>query len=389
MQSARAAILGVCMGLLSGCTQTPVLYEDGIAIASIVQRVKCELAFALPEPEPPWPTGKYQWMRGWTAKVDLTLVVNEQSSVSPSAIFTRFLPNVSVPNVGNIGQSITLSAGASLGTTAIRTEILSFTVSLSELRRFKREGLCDLPDGNDLYGNLRLYEWISSALTPVEHRQLKVGLHPPPGAKSPPAPPVLPPSRTEAFDALAPLRGAVEAAEYYANIADDAASNARRNANREDIQATYDDAAKVYGALKAVDRQYQTATTEANKLKDDSSLQTAVAALITDLGKSVTKAKAAKTTVDALIDGLPHDPPIDSLAHSVQFIVAISGNVTPSWTLVNFKGPGANGSLLAGSHTATHTLNIAMGSPAGLTNEQTRQLNNLVILQTLTQPQQH
>lgn len=185
--------LGLCVLATSACTQVPALREDGIAISSIVQRVKCELAFAIPEPEPPWPTGRYQWMRSWTAKADLTLMVNEQSSVSPSAIFTRLLPSVSVPNVGNVGRSITLSVGAGLSTTAVRTDILSFTVALSELHKFKRQGLCNLSEGNDLYGNLRLAEWISSALAPVDLHQLKVGRHPAPGSKSPPAPPVLAP----------------------------------------------------------------------------------------------------------------------------------------------------------------------------------------------------
>jgi hypothetical protein len=388
MPISKAAVLVLCALATSACTQVPALHEDGIAISSIVQRVKCELAFAIPEPEPPWPTGPYQWMRSWTAKADLTLMINEQSSVSPSAIFTRLLPSVPVPNVGNVGRSITLSVGAGLSTTAIRTDILSFTVALSELRRFKREGLCNLPEGNDLYGNLRLAEWISSALSPVEMHQLKVGRHPAPGSKSPPPPPVIAPPKTEVFDPLLALRTAVKHAEYYATIADDSLSDARKNANRDDTQATYDDAAKVYGAIKAVDQQYQIANAEAKKFENDSTLKTEVTALMTNLGKSVTTAKAAKTTVDTLIDGLPHDPPIDSISQSAQFIVAINGNATPSWTLVNFKGPGANGNLLAGSQTVTHTLNIVMGSPAALVTEQNRQLNNLVILQTLTQ-QQH
>ena len=119
MRIPKIGIIVVCALGASACTQTPLLHEDGIAIASIVQRVKCELAFAIPEPEPPWPTGRYQWMRSWTAKIDLTLMVNEQSSVSPSAIFTQLLPSVAVPNVGNVARSITLSTGAEIGRTHV------------------------------------------------------------------------------------------------------------------------------------------------------------------------------------------------------------------------------------------------------------------------------
>jgi hypothetical protein len=86
-----------------------------------------------------------------------------------------------------------------------------------------------------------------------------------------------------------------------------------------------------------------------------------------------------KQDVNAVIDGLPRDPPIDGLSHSVRFVVAVSGSLSPNWTLVHFRGPAASGSLLSGSHTRTHTLSIAMGSPA----EQVRALNNLVIIQNL------
>lgn len=59
-----------------GCSTVPELEQDGVSISEIVQRVKCELAFAMPDPQPPYPTGHYQWTRDWTAKVDLTLITN-------------------------------------------------------------------------------------------------------------------------------------------------------------------------------------------------------------------------------------------------------------------------------------------------------------------------
>jgi hypothetical protein len=46
---------------------------------------------------------------------------------------------------------------------------------------------------------------------------------------------------------------------------------------------------------------------------------------------------------------------------------------------VGFRGPSASGSLLSGSRTRTHTLNIVMGTP----EEQSRLLTNLVIIQNL------
>ena len=33
------------------------------------------------------------------------------------------------------------------------------------------------------------------------------------------------------------------------------------------------------------------------------------------------------------------DPPIESISHQVQFVVALTGDISPNWTLVRFKGP--------------------------------------------------
>ena len=89
------------------------------------------------------------------------------------------------------------------------------------------------------------------------------------------------------------------------------------------------------------------------------------------------RATAAKTAVEHHRKyQLPHDPPINSLSHSVQFVVALTGSVNPNWLLVAFKGPGTTGPLVSGSHTATHTLNIVMGSPSALSG---RELDSSII----------
>ena len=90
-------------------------------------------------------------MREWTAKVDLTLMTNAQAAVTPSFMWTKLLDTVAIHNVGNIAQSATLGIGGGVDTTAVRTEILSFTVSLAELRTFKQQGYCNLPEGPRIY----------------------------------------------------------------------------------------------------------------------------------------------------------------------------------------------------------------------------------------------
>lgn len=353
--------------LLAGCVTVPPLEEDGIAIGDIVQRVKCEIAFAVPEPRPPYPTGRYQWMRNWTAKIDLTLTTNARSTITPTSVFSSVAPD------------LTLGVGASLDTQAERTEVLSFSLSFVEMLQFRKRAECNLHKAHGVYGHLGLREWIDSALAPVDAGKLSVGRHPRLGGKSPPAPPVLV-RLDRGLDRLAELKQASGNVVHYAKAAQDALDKARDDGPRERTQATYDDASIVYGALaKAAPDRSKVKTlvpkllhSEPDFKKDIQDLQEAA----TDAGNRI---DAAKLEVDEIIKRLPLDPPIDSLSHSLRFVVALGGNLSPNWTLVGFRGPSASGSLLSGSRTRTHTLNIVMGTP----EEQSRLLTNLVIIQNL------
>jgi hypothetical protein len=58
------------------------------------------------------------------------------------------------------------------------------------------------------------------------------------------------------------------------------------------------------------------------------------------------------------------DPPLDAIGHQVQFVIVYNASISPSWTLVSFKGPSpGSGSLASATKTLTHTLNIAIGPP--------------------------
>jgi hypothetical protein len=363
--------------LISGCVTVPPLQEDGIAIGEIVQRVKCEIAFAVPEPQPPWPTGRYQWMKYWTAKIDLTLTANARSTVSPTAVFTKLLPSVPAPGGGNVARNITLGLSAGVDTTAERTEVLTFSVSLAEMRQFRKRAECNPASERGLYGNLGLREWLESALAPVDSGQLKVGRHPRLGAKSPPPPP---PVLVRKLGPLEDLKQATAGIVHYAKSAEAALARARESAGRDKIQPTYDDASLIYGAVNKGGAEYGKVKKLApDLLRTQPDLTKEIQALQAEATAAAGEIDKAKKEVDDVIKELPRDPPIDSLSHSVKFVVAVSGSLSPNWLLVNFRGPSANGSLLSGAHTRTHTLSIAMGSP----EEQARQLNNLVILQNL------
>lgn len=375
-----AGILFFAACMMIGCMTVPPLKEDGIAIGEIVQRIKCELAFAVPEPEGRYPTGRFQWMRYWTAKVDLTLKTNGKSAITPTAVFTRLLPD------------FTLGLGAGIETSADRTAVLSFSLSFAEMLKFKERGECDLPSGLGLYGNLGLREWLQSALAPVEFGQLSVGYHPAPGAKPVPAPPPLKRPEQVIDEDFRKLQVATHNLEDYGRRAQTRLESAKKNAGRGAIQETYDDAGVILGILEKAERENATVKVVTPKLLQrypengtdiQKEMNKQVKALKGQADAAFKNVEDAKKGVTDIINDLPHDPPINSISHSVNFAVELRGNISPNWTLVSFRGPAASGTFASGTYTHTHTLAIAMGHPAEAPTELARQLTNLAIIQSL------
>jgi hypothetical protein len=110
-----------------------------------------------------------------------------------------------------------------------------------------------------------------------------------------------------------------------------------------------------------------------------------------DVNDADSLAKSAKTIADhaqavqkiAAQIGVNPDPPIDSVLHSVQFVLAYGASVTPSWTMIQWKGPALNGPAASGQGQRTHILQLALGprttsDKIGL--EQTRLIQNATVL---------
>ena len=95
---------------------------------------------------------------------------------------------------------------------------------------------------------------------------------------------------------------------------------------------------------------------------------------------AATKERKAKRVADGIVSFKPN-PPIDGLLHSVEFIVTYGGSVSPTWTLLLWKGPGTLPGLSA-QGVRTNSLNIALG-PA---SEQTRLITNQLISNVGTHP---
>ncbi|TYO64726.1 hypothetical protein FXV83_20495 [Bradyrhizobium hipponense] len=428
MRVVRCVALIIAAAILGSCSTVPPLSEatGSIPIRDIVERVKCELADSFSEKirEP-----HYRWLQYWAAKVDMTLAANNLGSIAPVGSYIEPLGTAS-----GVAQQFTFGAGASISGQAVRTEAVSFSLSLVELRRWRQEMIAqsvkyNLPDpcapglrGN-LAGDLGLNEWANSALSPVVTRDLQAGDHPAPGAAKAAAQPLVtvkPPTikgvqgpRQIADEAVKDAAKSYEAAKKSANDAEQASKNAARSiaqslfrevedreflrisrqiasvaehqakAARDDEATAKDKTEQASGIAKTIEdgdtgsEAYQ----RANQVK---TLAEDVAKLAADAGE---QSKAAIENAKNVVVRIP-DPPIDSISHSVQFIVTAGASVAPSWTLVRFRGP--TGNLASVTATQTHTLNIALGprgdNGARYSQEAVRALQNLTIQQIRLAP---
>lgn len=410
----RTRIVGAIASLLgfsaSACTVVPPLAEDDIGVAEIVQRVKCEIWEAAPIPTGKYPTGPYQWMRDWTAKVDLTLTTNDMGNVTPAASFVTPLPPRTLPGIGTFSRMFTFGVGGGVNTSASRTETLSFTLSFAELRNKWYRGECAPAEGLGLLGNLGLKEWMHAALAPASglYPALTLGYHAATSSAKAATPSTGTPKITTEFVAdpiarkIAEINATLDTAQAYADEAKTYGQQAQTLSAKlksddltkppaefaSEIQKTADLASQSQDAIDQANSGMSNADKQLAELKElpKASTDPRVKKEVTDVGAAEAKIKSVldpiATVLKSAIANLPPNPPIDSISHQVQFIVTWSANGAPNWTLVHFHGPETGSSLFSASRGFTHTLNIAMGSPSnnGLNQagaEQLRQLDYL------------
>ena len=197
---ALLGLLGSCAVSLLGCgIVLPTLEPIGgsqpdpknphsISINEVVKRVKCEIWDSIKDR----PEKSYPWFNKWVVQADLTLTVNNSSSINPGATLINPLTTESIPlRITNMARSASLGLGGGLTNTAYRTEIVSFSISIPELRKeFETPKTiiayndCNPYGFSDLTGNLGLAEWVNSSLGPVDNGLLTEGQHPAPKAPS-------------------------------------------------------------------------------------------------------------------------------------------------------------------------------------------------------------
>jgi hypothetical protein len=411
-----------CLIFLTGCDVVPPLEHatGGIPVRDIVMRVKCELAEAFDQKvQDP----HFRWMADWTAKVDLTLQADASGGFNPGGSYISPIQTESISwgkVTRNFTQDFTLGAGLNLSEKATRTEMISFSLSLKELKAWRKtqRPLC-VPDGRELAGELGFKEWVDTALEPVAMGDLKAGDHPSPasaksGGKGSSSTGKARSNAVLSFKAQA--AEAVSQAKKDSNDAQKAADNAESSASKADSAVRNAEAAYSSVLESGYRRQssnYVNAARnqarEANRLADLASEKTREAQSAANTIADNDYSDAARTALDKVLKLADEarvaavnaknqadaaeknnllaqqrtpDAPIDSISHSVQFVVSYGASVSPSWNLMHFKGPGGN--LAAVNGVRTHTLNIALG-PRGdttVSQEAVRALNTLTIQQS-------
>jgi hypothetical protein len=348
----------------SACTRVPALDTDpNISVSQVVHRVKCELVEAVA----PYLKRRqeYDWFQRWTAGVDLTLIVTEQAGMSPTVSFIHPMHPLSIPGIGTFSQNFSFGAGLGLSTTASRNETISFALNLNEIDKEALPEECALHDDRGLNSDLGLKEWVASAFDPIERGLLKKGVH-----KSP--------------------KGGHGGGRSLAR-AGESESQIRSYASPE-IRALMD---KLAQDLKKVAGPRAPSSTDINIATNDidNIVQALDAKVKNDIASGVFAAEppfvatyrrqllAARVELKAMEKEAAQqrklDPPVESLSHQVQFVVALSGNVSPSWTLARFRGPATSGSLASAASTRTHTLVVVLGDPG--TDQAKSQRNALTV----------
>jgi hypothetical protein len=409
---AAAKLIGVAAGVfLAGCARIPLpdAVATGPQISEVVTRVKCDLYDALVD-RLNAPYG-YEWLRTWTSQVSLNLIVQDQGQLNPGVMLTQPLGVVTIPNkVANFAQSFNMGLGAQLSETATRTENITFTVSMNELAEDFKHGRynCNLPQYTELRSELGLKGWIAQSLHPADSGLLQIGYHKAPKAtgglgaagaakaisdankvvgsataslgpiklKPVPSPECSRPPGYETGRAAIAMDLAVVTCDLFTFISGPTPPKTTPAEPGSTVpKATPPQSGSSGGGSSGGAQPDKPTPPPPYHDLTNPTVQTVqfVAKTIGDIQRTIRDAAILGETGREMREALERtatnlsvfvDPPIDVLSHQAQFIIITSASASPSWTLVNFKGPGAGSQSLASfQKTRTHGLNIVIGPP--------------------------
>jgi hypothetical protein len=343
---ATVGLFGI--GLLEGCTATPSIEIETrqVPVSEIVERVKCEIWLAtrdrLADPY-------FAFLKKWDATVDLTLLINEQSGINPGVSVIDPLRSAIVAGKGTFSQSFSLGLGGGVTGQANLSDTVSFSLSLNELaysdpgltnsyaiNRYYRN--CMPLQENDLIGKLRFKEWIDQALSPVHDpsngfQYLTPGVHPS----------VKKAAAVKISSAVSTADKKLQKLRPDFNLESEGAKTKSQTIDQIREKISPEQLVHDPKILDDLIKQHENDKDIVNILKE--------------LRTSVNEAKKSKSPAPPQIND-----PLDTISHQIQFIVTWNANATPSWTLVNIKGPAPSaGSFLSAQRQSTHQLLITMG----------------------------
>lgn len=139
----RFSVAAFCCAMAAGCATLPTEQADGVSLAAVEERVKCEIGRAYRDlsSDPQFPD-----LSTWAAGLTLSLAVDSTGSVTPSTSL-----------VGPYGSLSPLDVSAGVSFNAKRTALLNIYTAFAEAARHHCD---DAPHGQPIEGQLGLAEWI-------------------------------------------------------------------------------------------------------------------------------------------------------------------------------------------------------------------------------------
>src|ERR1700730_2684832 len=166
----NAIALLLSSGFIGGCgTYVPKIellagsqQEVSIIVNKIANQVRCEIRQAVLDA-----TGRYDevaWLKDWSAKVTLKIVVDEKSTFAPGISLNTIFPNaitVFGSQMVTTAQSYSFGIGGQFSSDATRTEQVGFFFVFGEL--IAQSGPCPYGEGTLIQSDLKLGEWLLAA----------------------------------------------------------------------------------------------------------------------------------------------------------------------------------------------------------------------------------
>jgi hypothetical protein len=169
---------GIYTPLLEPGEEVPENHVTGSLVNKIVQHVKCELGQAIlyeiaydKKNTAPGPRN-FDWLDKSAGTVTLTMIVDERGSLAPGATWTEPLAPVE-----NVAQTFGVGFGGSVSADATRKQQVDFTfdaqkdfIKNADFQTYNGpahpKGTCGEAGGILIEGDLRIHEWLDSALFP-------------------------------------------------------------------------------------------------------------------------------------------------------------------------------------------------------------------------------